>query len=241
VKSSKLVGIHQPNFLPWIGFFNKLVMADIFILLDDVQFPKGGGSGNWTNRHLILYNGKERWATVPVSRNFSGLKNINEIRFAQGNNWKRSYLEIINNSYSKAKYFSEIFHFLELSLNYETEFLSELNIHLIHSVLQVLQISNKTLIKSSDLGKKGKSNDLLCSLVQTVGSDSYLCGAGASGYFDVDVFEEKNIKVIYQNYKPIIYPQLNRMEFTGRLSIVDAMMNCGLVKTQELVLGESNV
>jgi hypothetical protein len=235
------VGIHQPNFLPWIGFFNKIVMADIFILLDDVQFPKGGGSGNWTNRHLIIYNGKERWATVPVSRNFSGLKNINEIRFAQGNNWKRSYLELINNSYSKAKYFPEIFNFLEFSLAHETEFLSELNIHLIHSVLQVLQISNKTLIKSSDLGKKGKSNDLLCSLVQTVGSDSYLCGGGASGYLNADVFEERKIKIIYQNYRPIEYPQLYGSKFVGGLSIVDAMMNCGLIRTRELVFGVENV
>jgi hypothetical protein len=239
--NKKLSAIHQPNFLPWIGFFNKVVVADVFILLDDVQYPKGGGVGNWTNRHLILVNGKERWATVPISRNFSGLKNINEIKFAPESNWKKSYLDLISNSYSKAKYFSEVFGFLEFSLNYRTEFLSELNIHLINSVLQVLQISNKTLIKSSDLGKKGKSNELLCSLVQTVGSDSYLCGAGASAYFDVDVFEENNIKVIYQNYKPTIYPQLNRLEFTGRLSIVDAMMNCGLVKTKDLVLGELNV
>jgi hypothetical protein len=216
-------------------------MADIFILLDDVQFPKGGGSGNWTNRHLILDHGKEKWATVPVSRNFSGLKNINDIRFAQGNIWKRSYLEIINNSYSEAKYFPEIFGFLESSLAHETDFLSELNIHLIHSVLQVLQISNKTLIKSSVLGKEGKSNDLLCSLIQTVGSDSYLCGRGASGYLNVDVFEERKIKIVYQNYRPIAYPQLYGIKFVEGLSIVDAMMNCGLTRTRELVFGVDNV
>jgi len=241
VTSSNLSAIHQPNFLPWIGFFNKIVMADIFILLDDVQFPKGGGSGNWTNRHLLLNHGKERWATVPVSRNFSGFKNVNEIRIAQRNNWKRSYLNVIRNAYSEAKYFPEIFDFLEFSLAFETDLLSELNLHLIHSVLQVLQISNKRLVKSSDLGKKGNSSDLLCSLVQAVGSDSYLCGGGATGYLNINVFEERKIKIIYQNYKPIIYPQLYGTKFKEGLSIVDAMMNCGLTRTRELVFGEDNV
>jgi hypothetical protein len=119
--------------------------------------------------------------------------------------------------------------------------LSELNIHLIFSVLQVLQISNKTLIKSSDLGKKGKSNDLLCTLVRTVGSDSYLCGGGASGYLDEDIFKENKIIIINQNYKPIVYPQLNGAKFIAGLSIVDAMMNCGFRYTRELVIGCENV
>ena len=216
-------------------------MVDIFILLDDVQFPKGGGSGNWTNRHLILDHGKERWATVPVSRNFSGLRNINEIRFAQGDNWKRSYLELINNSYSKAKHFSETFDFLEFSLTYETEFLSELNIHLIKSILKLLKISEQTLRISSGLKKNGKSNHLLCSLIQSVGGDSYLCGAGSSEYLDAKIFESNNIEIKYQNYKAIQYPQVNTNKFFAGLSIIDALMNCGISKTRELVFGAEDV
>lgn len=234
---SKLTAIHQPNFLPWIGFFNKIEMADVFILLDDVQYPKGVGSGNWTNRNLILENGKKKWATVPIDRTYRGFRNINETKFAQGINWKSSYLAQIKNSYSRAKHFTETFNFLELSLDYETEFLSELNIHLIYSILHKLKISDKKLIKSSDLGIKGKSNDLLCSIVRAVGSESYLCGRGASRYLDKDIFKDNKIEIIYQNYKPIHYTQLNAVNFTDGLSIVDAMMNCGFIKTRELVIG----
>ena len=233
-----IVGIHQPNFLPWIGYFNKIIMSDTFILLDDVQYPKSGGV--WTNRHLISENGNSRWATLPISRSFSGTKKINEIQFAENIDWKELYLNQIKYCYSKAKYFSQVFDFLDESLTYETDFLNELNIHLINSVLQLLEIPSKNLLKSSDLSKEGKSNELLCSIVKSVGGNSYICGAGATGYLDSKVFEDNKINLIYQNYKPVKYPQINSDVFIPGLSIIDAMINCGLTKTRELVFGVEN-
>ena len=70
-----IVAIHQPNFLPWMGFFDKAINASTFILLDDVQFSDG--RGNWTNRHLLLSNNKSKWVTMPISRKFSGFRKIN--------------------------------------------------------------------------------------------------------------------------------------------------------------------
>ncbi len=236
---NKIVGIHQPNFLPWIGFFNKIIMSNTFILLDDVQYPKSGGV--WTNRHLIIENGNSRWATVPVFRSFSGTKKINEIRFADSLKWRKLYLSQIKNCYSKARYFSQIYEFLEESFTYETDFLSDLNIYLIQSVLQLLEISGQNLLKSSDLNKEGNSNDLLCSLVHSVGGNSYLCGGGATGYLDTNVFKENNIRIIFQNYQPIEYLQINNKTFIPGQSIIDAMMNCGLTRTRELVFGAKNV
>lgn len=233
-----IVGIHQPNFLPWIGFFNKIIMSDTFVLLDDVQYPKSGGV--WTNRHLICENGNSRWATLPIFRGFSGTKKINEIRFAENINWKELYLNRIKNCYLKNKYFSQVFDFLNESLTYETDLLSELNTHLIKSVLQLLEIPSKNLLKSSDLSKEGRSNELLCSIVKSVGGNSYICGAGATGYLDSKVFEDNKINLIYQNYKPVKYQQINSDVFIPGLSIIDAMINCGLTKTRELVYGVEN-
>jgi len=233
-----IVGIHQPNFLPWIGFFNKIIMSDTFVLLDDVQFPKSGGV--WTNRHYLLDNGIKKWHTVAISRNFSGSKKINEIRFAEDIDWKELYLNRIKNCYPKAKYFSQVFDFLDESLTYKTDFLSELNIHLIESVLQLLEIPTKNLLKSSDLSKQGRSNELLCSIVKSVGGNSYICGAGATGYLDSKVFKDNKINLIYQNYKPVKYPQIDSDVFIPGLSIIDAMINCGLTKTRELVYGVEN-
>jgi len=240
MNENKLVGIHQPNFFPWIGYFNKILRSDLFVILDDVQFPKSGG-GVWVNRHSILQNGKERWATVPISRKFSGTKNINEIKFAQDLYWRKTYLNLIRNSYLTAKYFSETYQFIEDSINYDTEYLYELNIHLIKSILQVLDIIAPTFIKSSSLNKAGKSNILLCSLIKSVGGDSYLCGGGADSYMDESIFKANNINIIYQEYIPIAYPQINSLKFNPGLSIIDAMMNCGFTKTKELVLGKKNV
>jgi hypothetical protein len=234
-----IVGIHQPNFLPWIGYFNKIIMSNTFILLDDVQYPKSGGV--WTNRHLIIENGISKWATVPIFRNFSGTKKINEIRFADNLNWRKLYLNQIKNCYSKTEHFLQIYDFLEKSLAYETDFLSELNTHLIQSVLQILEIPGQTLLKSSDLNKEGNSNNLLCSLVQSVGGNSYLCGGGAAGYLDTSIFEDNNIKIIFQNYQPVEYLQINSNVFIPGQSIIDAMMNCGLNRTRKLVLGVKNV
>lgn len=237
----KLVGIHQPNFLPWIGYFNKIYRSDVFILLDDVQYPKSGGSSVWTNRNLILKNGNSSWATIPIFRGFSGLKNINEIRFAKNINWKQSYLDLIRSCYAKSRYFSYTYEFLKDSLNYDTEFLCELNIHLIKSVLRELGISKKSLFTSSSLIKNGKSNDLLCSLIKSVNGDSYICGAGSFGYLDPKIFQDHNIELIYQNYTELKYQQLDHKDFKSGLSIVDALMNCGVKKTKQLVIGELNV
>ena len=214
-------------------------MSDVFILLDDVQYPKTGGV--WTNRNLILGSGESKWATIPINRGFSGTKNINEIRFAQNTNWKTSYLEHIRTCYLKSKYFSQIYDYLLESFKYETQFLSDLNIHLIKSILRLLEISDQTLITSSSLVKNGKSNHLLCSLIKSVDGDSYLCGAGSSDYLDTEIFKFNHIEIVYQNYTAIEYPQVENEKFVAGLSIVDALMNCGLNKTKQLVYGVNNV
>jgi hypothetical protein len=235
----KIVAIHQPNFLPWLGFFNKIIQSDTFILFDDVQFPKTGGV--WTNRHYFLDNGIKKLHTVAISRNFSGLKKINEIKLAPEINWRDQYLNKITHSYSKAKYFSETYQFLQQSLDYKTEFLCDLNIHLIYAVLRALDIPNTSLVKSSSLLKSGSSNDLLCSLTKAVGANTYLSGRGADGYIDESVFTSNKINIIYQNYNLVNYSQVNSNEFVPGLTVIDAMMNCGFTKTQKLVLGKNSV
>jgi hypothetical protein len=234
-----IVGIHQPNFLPWLGFFNKIVQSDAFILLDDVQFPKTGGV--WTNRHLVLDNGIKKWQTIPISRNFSGTKKINEIKFAENMNWKERYLKKIIHCYSESEYFLENYDFLQNSFAYETEFLSEFNMYLIQAVLTVLDIPATTLVKSSTLNKTGKSSELLCSLAKAVGADFYLCGGGAEGYMDDSVFASNEVDILYQNYNAPSYSQINTKEFIPGLSIIDAMMNCGFKETKKIVCGETNV
>ena len=85
-----LVAIHQPNFLPWLGYFDKLARADVFVLLDDAQFPKKGGT--WVNRARLLVSGRPDWVTVPVDRSYHGTRTIIEMQIDDARPWRRKLI-----------------------------------------------------------------------------------------------------------------------------------------------------
>src|SRR5690349_22313551 len=105
-EARKLVAIHQPNFFPWLGYFNKIARADIFIVLDNVQFSKTGGT--WSNRVRFLLQGQPTWATVPVERSFHGVRLVCEMRVANGPWWAR-LLRAFRGAYRRAPYFHGVF------------------------------------------------------------------------------------------------------------------------------------
>src|SRR5437870_1640848 len=102
-----LVAIHQPSFFSWLGFYDKIRRSDIFVLLDSVQFPKTGGF--WVNRVKVLINGIEHWLTVPVVRNYSGTRLINEMEINNSTHWCEKLVKTIDVNYKKAPYFDEVF------------------------------------------------------------------------------------------------------------------------------------
>ena len=99
----KIVAIHQPNFFPWLGFFNKIVKSDYFVLLDDVQMPKKGGT--WTNRVPLIISGKKNWLTIPIDRSYSGTMPINKVKIKNELNWRDKMLKTLYISYKKHPYF----------------------------------------------------------------------------------------------------------------------------------------
>ena len=114
---SKTVAIHQPNFFPWLGYFDKIVRSDVFVFFDDVQFPKKGGS--WSNRVKMLIGGEAKWVTASIERNYSGLRNINEMNF-QDDNWRVKMLKSLCNNYNKNSFYEETMEVVEpLILNPE--------------------------------------------------------------------------------------------------------------------------
>ena len=102
----RVVAIHQPNFFPWLGYFDKIRRSDVFVFLDDVQYQKTGGT--WSNRVRILTNGEGRWLTAPIDRSFHGTRRVNEVRFLSGDNWRDMVLEKLHAYYSRAKYFRTV-------------------------------------------------------------------------------------------------------------------------------------
>lgn len=227
-----IVAIHQPNFFPWLGYFDKIARSDTFILFDNVQFSKKGGT--WTNRVKFLVSGEPNWITAPIDRNYSGTRNINEMHFQDNNAWRDKARKSIENSYRKHTYFGETMEmFLPLLLNEESN-IADYNVNAIVVISDFLGLDTNKLIRSSHSPFQTSSNELLCDLTNHAGGSTYMCGGGADGYQDETIFDQKGIKLLYQQFQHPVYIQKGRQEFVPGLSVVDALMNIGRDEVSKL-------
>jgi hypothetical protein len=222
-----IVAIHQPNFFPWLGYFDKIRRADHFILLDNVQFPKTG-SGVWTNRVKILQDLKDRWLTAPIDRNYSGVRTINEMRFAPGDPWRQKAVKSLKAAYTNAACFNDIMAVIEPLITNPTDNIAEYNIHAISALSRLLGYNGKPWSRSSALNVTTTSTLRLVDLVKAVGGTHYLCGGGAQTYQEDRIFEEAGIGLLYQKFQPASYNQASSTEFVAGLSIIDALMHTGI-------------
>ena len=219
------VAIHQPNFFPWLGYFDKIARADAFVYLDDVQFPKTGGT--WSNRVKLLIGGQPRWVTAAIDRNYHGTRTIREMRFLAENPWREKLLKSLEVNYCHHQFFNETLDLVEpLLLNPEVS-IAEYNIQGVAAIVERLGLNKKKLLRSSSLLTEGDSNELLCSITGTLGGDVYMCGGGADGYQDEVIFYKHGIKLKHQSFVHPVYSQRGRADFVPGLSIVDAAMNLG--------------
>lgn len=229
-----IVAIHQPNFIPWLGFFNKLIKADKFILLDDAQFPKKGGT--WTNRTLISLNNERHWLTVPINRNYKGYCRVDEIKIINDNIWKKKILKTIKNSYSKCSYFDLIYSDLSKIILKDHNFLFELNIQILEWLFNLLEIDESKIYFSSNFDVKSTSTQRLIDLTKSLGSQTYLSGDGSSEYIDKNLFDYEKIDLKFTNYNQPTYSQypFNNSFLTG-LSVIDCLFNIGTEGTLKLI------
>lgn len=219
------MAIHQPNFFPWLGNFDKMVKSNVYIFLDHVQFPKTGGV--WPNRVKLLIGMQAAWLTAPIVRNYHGVRAITEMAFQSDVKWRGKMVKTIHGNYSKAPFYQECMALVEpLIMNPENN-IASYNSHVVLSIVEKLGTSSSKFYRSSELSHQGHSNELLISLTRSVGGDTYLCGGGADAYQDETVFSENNVILKYQNFKHPEYPQMGSPEFIPGLSIIDALMNLG--------------
>jgi hypothetical protein len=233
---SKVVAIHQPNFLPWLGFFDKIARADVFVFMDNVQFPKKGGT--WTNRVKLLVSGKENWITAPIDRRYHGVRMINEMKLNNEIPWRDKILKTIQTNYSKAPFYNEIYPHLFNLINNPTDNLSEYNIKAIYTFSRSIGLDVSKMVFGSSLEVGGNATDLIISIVRAVEGTSYMAGGGADGYQEDEKFADADIELIYQNFQHPVYAQFNSTEFVPGLSIVDALMNLGPKGVRDLMLSE---
>jgi len=208
-----------------MGYFDKIRRADIFVFLDDVAYPKSGnGMGSWTNRVKVSVQGRAHWIGCPLQRQ-NGLQLIRNVKIAS-QPWRQKILRTLDANYRREKNYSGGISILEPLLNYETESLSALNINAIREITRALNIPEPKFVLQSELSVSGSSTELLINIVKAVGADGYLCGGGAGGYQEDDLFTEENISLVYQNFQPHSYGRTE--DFLPGLSVIDFLLKCPL-------------
>jgi hypothetical protein len=208
-----LIACHQPNFLPWLGFFDKLAQCDRFVLLDAVQFPRTS-RGTYTNRVQLMIGGKPAWLTVPVVRD--GVQRICDVRIDDRQPWRRKAVRTIEQEYARAPRFAETMPLVRELLELDTDRIAELNEHAIRRLAP--EHAGK-LVRQSDLGDvPGAATDLLINLVRAAGGDTYLSGDGADGYQVQPRYAAAGLGFRLQGF---VHPETGG---PAGLSIVDARM-----------------
>lgn len=224
--SRRLVAIHQPNFFPWLGFFDKIARADVFVVLDHVQFPKTR-DGNWTNRVKMDVYGTPNWVTVPLVRGYEGFRRIDEMQIDNRTPWRRKLLRSLQDSYGRAAHCRDVFPAIADLVNHPAALVADYNVNAITAIGAGLGLPTAHLVRSSTLGVSGGKTDLLVSLVHRVGGNAYLAGGGAGGYQDDDLLAAAGIEVEYQHFVHPVYPQRAGTPFVAGLSILDALFHVG--------------
>ncbi len=228
-----IVAIHQPNFFPWLGYFDKIARADVFIFLDDAQFPKTGGT--WSNRVKLLVNGEARWVTAAVERAYHGTRAILDIRFSESTGWRGTLLKTLAGSYRRAACFREAMAVLEPLIIDSEAWLAAYNIHAISAIAATLGLDTTKLVRSSSLPARTQGTERLIELTKVVGGGIYMCGGGASGYQDDEAFATSGVSLRHQAFDHPTYTQAGSKEFVPGLSVIDALMNCGIQGTAGLL------
>ncbi|HYL87265.1 MAG TPA: WbqC family protein [Burkholderiales bacterium] len=210
-----LVAIHQPHYLPWLGYLHRMAQADLFIVLDHVQFERG----NYQNRTRIRMNGAPHWLTVPVVQR-SQKERIDEKRIDTRQDWAANHFETLRRAYGQAAV-------APLRAIYETpwEHLVDLNDAMLHFLRGAFRI-HTPLAYSSELDARGAKSELVLNLCLAVGADALLVGLGGSRqYLDRAAFERAGIELVFQQFEHPVYAQRGPGPFIPGLSALDCLFN----------------
>ena len=221
-----IISIHQPGYLPWLGFFKKILYSDIFVFLDDVKYVKR----QWHNRNQIRTSSGANFLTVPIISNSGKL--INEMKISYDEDWVQVHKKTMKYNYSKAPYFSTYWKSIEEIYDRKFEYLVDLNMEFIQHILQKFEIKTKTIF-SSELSVTKKKSDLNLEICEILKADTYLSGIMGKGYIDEESFIQKNIKVQYQNFQHPTYKQVYD-PFIPNMASIDLLFNEGHASSQIL-------
>ena len=218
------ISIHQPNYLPWLGFFDKIKRSDKFVIFNNVQYPRG--KNHFGNRNKIKIHNNSKWLTVPVLGKSQKL-NFNQIGF-KNSGWKLEHLRLITIFYKDAPYYDLYYSTFEKILLEEYKDISELNIRLIKYFLQVLDIKTEIILSSELVDDNISGADRIITILEKLNASKYITGSGPGSirYINEEDFSSRGIELVWQHYKHSSYPQLHG-DFIPYMNILDLLFNVG--------------
>ena len=212
--------VHQPEHLPWLGFFDKIKQADLWVILDDVQYRRH----YFQNRNRIRTAAGSAWLTVPVWSE-CGVTLIKDVQINDKAKWRRKCRETVRHAYIRAPFFETYMPMLDSVYGRSWASLVELNMELIRLLLQAFRIE-KEIVLSSHLGRTERAGDLLLALAKECKASVYLSGVSGRDYLKLDEFSRAGIEVRFQEFYHPIYPQLHQ-PFEPCMSSIDLLFNHG--------------
>lgn len=220
-----ICAIHQPNFFPWLGYFDKICRADVFVFLDSVDYPKSSKTmSSWTNRVQLLVQGRKTWVHCPIHREH-GIQKICDVEIDDTQDWRKKILRTIQFNYAKSPFYEKVMPFVEQWVNGQFQYIADYNISVIQEIARLLHLDTKC-VRQTDLQTERHSTELLIEITKRVNCDTYMCGDGAGGYQQDEMFSQSGLLLQYQHFVPYNYNQ-GQQEFVGGLSILDALFHQG--------------
>jgi WbqC-like protein family len=229
-----LVAIHQPHYIPWLGYLDRMMRSDLFIILDHVQFERR----NYQNRTMIRLEGEERWLTVPVVQ-LSQKESIVDKRVDNSETgtraWGPTHFKTLKYAYRKAPYFAQYEQRVRDILEARWDKLVDLDLAMLDFLREAFQIATPVR-RSSAMKAEGARSELLMNLcLETGPGTTFLGGIGGSRrYLDVDAFARAGIGVQWQDFRHPRYAQCGDAPFMPGLMSLDFLFNCGPAAAERL-------
>jgi WbqC-like protein family len=230
-----IIAIHQPHFIPWLGYLHRMAQVDLFIVLDHVQFERS----NYQNRSRIRMENEARWLTVPVlQRSYRERILDKEIdNHNRAHPWGRNRFAILRNAYFRAGYLNMYAPALKRIFDQEWQRLVDLNAAMLEFLRDAFEIRTP-VVSSAQLGVEGAKAELVLNLCRAVKADALLVGfGGAREYLIPEEFARQGVEIRYHDFAHPRYRQCGPAPFIPGLASVDLLFNAG-PQSRAILMGE---
>jgi hypothetical protein len=222
-----IVAAHQPHFLPWLGYLDKLAKADVFVVMDDLQYE----AQNYQNRQRVKINSGATWLTVPLRRGSQDdtiLDKRIDNSAAGRHHWQHRAWRTLEIHYGNTPFFAQYRDELHAVFTSKWERLIDLDLHMLELARNWLGIT-RPIVRASALGLTGQKSERIIDMCKKVGAKLYLSGQGGStGYLDDTAFKDAGIGVMWQQFRHPRYTQrYSKVGFVSHLGFIDLLFNCG--------------